>query len=417
MKPGATPERLIVRLPNWLGDTVMAVPTLRALREAWPDSRVLLAGPWAQMLAGQGVADVLVTYPRDWRGRLATADTVRTFRADLAVLLPNSLEAAIAARYWGPRRRVGFAVGGRTLLLTDPVPPPSMRMHQVDEYLCLAEHLSAPIETHIPRLAAPANDEAGARARELLDEVAAPVGARVGLHVAAEYGPAKLWPLPRVIEGCRALAAAGLTPILLGTRRDASRAEAVIAATGVASLVGRDDPTVLPGLLAALDALIAGDTGVSHLAAALGTPVATLFGPTDPTLSAPRGPVTMLRHPVPCAPCFYRACPIEHPCLDGITAAQVVEAVVAMLANRPASGAGGKQHRGTGHSANDERGPGPAAHSPDDGGEVRSAAHSADGGGEARSAAHSPDDGGGPRPAAHSANGGLGGRPEPPISR
>jgi heptosyltransferase-2 len=326
------PARVIVRLPNWLGDTVMAVPAVRAIRHGWPDAAMLLAGPWAQALAGQGLADTLVSYPRSWRGRLATADSVRAFRGDLAILLPNSFEAAVAARYWGARRRVGYAVGGRALLLTDRVRL-APRLHQVDAYLALVEHLGLAADTRVPSLAEPpAAGDDRVRARALLDEVAgAARRPRVGLHLGADYGPAKLWPLPRVIEGCQALAAAGMSPVLLGAPRDAASAAAVSAATRVASLVGRDDPALLPALLSELDALVAGDTGVSHLAAALGTPVVALFGPTDPALSAPRGPVTVVANAVPCAPCFYRACPIEHPCLRGIAGARVAEAVAAAL--------------------------------------------------------------------------------------
>jgi heptosyltransferase-2 len=322
-----------VRLPNWLGDTVMAIPALRALRAGWPEARVLLAGPWAHVLAGQGLAETLVAYPRAWRGRLATADTVRAFRGEVAILLPSSFEAAVTARYWGARRRVGFAVGGRTLLLTDRVARSGTSAHQVDEYLCLVEYLGLAGETRVPSLTPPPGDsEARVRARRLLDEVTGSSSVpRVGVHLGADYGPAKVWPLPRVVDGCRALAAAGLVPILLGAPRDAAMAETVVAVTGVASLVGRDEPALLPALLSELAALVAGDTGVSHLAAALDTPVVALFGPTDPEKSAPRGPATVLVHPVPCAPCFYRTCPIEHPCLDGIGAERVADAVATAL--------------------------------------------------------------------------------------
>src|SRR5207249_3361707 len=95
------PESVIVRLPNWLGDTVMAVPAIRALRQALDGERLLLAGPWAAVLGDQALADVLVTYPRSWSGRLSTADTVRGFGGTTAVLLPTSFEAAASALYWG----------------------------------------------------------------------------------------------------------------------------------------------------------------------------------------------------------------------------------------------------------------------------------------------------------------------------
>jgi heptosyltransferase-2 len=99
-----------------------------------------------------------------------------------------------------------------------------------------------------------------------------------------------------------------------------------------ASLVGRDSPDLLPAVLTEIAVLVSGDTGVAHLAAALGTPVVALFGPTDPALSAPLGSVAVMRHPVPCAPCFYRACPIDHPCMRGILADAVGDEIDALLA-------------------------------------------------------------------------------------
>ncbi len=326
--------RLTVRLPNWLGDTVMAVPALRALRAALPEGRILLAGPWATLLAGQELADALVVYPRAWRPRLRVAAEVRRFDAETALLLPNSLEAALAAVSWGARRRVGYAVGGRRLLLTDGVPRPEPRLHQIDEYALLAERLGASVTEREPRLRPPAGDgPERARVRTLLREAGVPAGATglVGVHLGAAFGPAKVWARERVVEFCRALLARGATPLLLGAPADAALAAAVRAGAAAPSLVGRDSPELVPAVLAELDVLVAGDTGVAHLAAALGTSVVTLFGPTDPALTAPRGRVAVVSHPVPCAPCFHRVCPIDHPCMRLLEARRVEERVTALL--------------------------------------------------------------------------------------
>ena len=332
-------ERVIVRLPNWLGDTVMAVPALSALRQALGTAEILLAGPWATLLEGQGLADALVAYPRSWSRRLGAADRVRRFWGDTAVLLPNSFEAAAAALYWGARRRVGFALGSRSWLLSEPVEPPRPRLHQIDEYALLVEHLGISVAAREPRLRPPdATSPECLRVRALLREAGAPargaVGRIVGVHLGAAYGSAKVWEPTRVIEFCKALRAAGDVPILLGAPEDSARVGELRAATGSASLVGRDSPELLPALLSELDALVGGDTGVSHLAAALGTPVAVLFGPTDPELTAPRGPVAVVRHAVPCAPCFYRVCPIDHPCMRLIDAPTVKARLDALAARR-----------------------------------------------------------------------------------
>src|SRR6266508_2910711 len=258
-------------------------------------------------MAVPGLADVLVDYPRKWSGRLRAADTVSSFAPDLAILLPNSLESALAAWYWGARRRVGFAAGGRSALLTDAVPVPSPRRHQIDEYLML------------------------------LEQVAASAAPRIGVHLGAAYGPAKLWPLERVVDLCRLLAADRTMAILLGAPGDAGSAATITAQAPAVSLVGRDRPALLPALLSELDVLVSGDTGVAHLSAAVGTPVVTLFGPSAPRLSAPRGRVAVVTHPVPCAPCFYRICPIEHPCLRNISAADVYAHAREVMALRAAA--------------------------------------------------------------------------------
>jgi lipopolysaccharide heptosyltransferase II len=326
--------KIAVRLPNWMGDTVMAVPALRAIREKFPEAQVLLAGPWVDLLAGQGLGDVLVGYPRAWAGRLRVADTVRDFRSDTVVLLPSSFEAAASAVYWRGRRRIGYATDARSWLLTEALPLPSPRLHQVDEYLRLASRLGADTASREPRMTTPKPDaDSRRRVRDLLRECGAGEDRpRIGVHLGAAYGPAKVWSRERVVEFCRQAPARGVIAVLLGAPSDAPAAADVLRRVGTASLVGRDSPDLLPAVLTEIAALVSGDTGVAHLAAALGTPVVALFGPTDPALSAPLGSVAVMRHPVPCAPCFYRACPIDHPCMRGIRADAVGDEVDALLA-------------------------------------------------------------------------------------
>lgn len=313
----------------------MAVPAVRGLRETLPETRIALAGPWATVLADQALADTLVTYPRAWSARLAAADAMRALRPETVVVLPNSFESALAAWYWGGRRRVGFATGGRAILLTDAPALPAPRRHQIDEYLLLAEASGATIRERVPRLAPPKPDSAErAEIRALYAEAGAPRenGRRiVAVHLGAAYGPAKLWPLPQVEAFCRLMARDDISVVLVGAPSDTAAATAVTAVAPARSLVGRDRPALLTALLSEIDVLVSGDTGVAHLAAALGTPAVTLFGPTDPALSAPRGAARVLTHPVPCAPCFYRACPIDHPCLRDLAPSVVRDAVLQQL--------------------------------------------------------------------------------------
>ncbi|PYM17043.1 MAG: hypothetical protein DMD81_10755 [Candidatus Rokuibacteriota bacterium] len=324
-------DTVIVRLPNWLGDTVMAVPAIRALKDAAPSARVVAIGPWSTILSGQGLADVLVLYPRDWATRLRLTDTIRDLRGDVVLVLPNSFEAAAAARYWGGRRRIGFATQGRSWLLTDPVPVPVPRPHQIDEYACLAGAFGVAVANRVPRLEPPAP---GGDTRSEARTTLATVGVAenddrlvVGIHLGAAYGSAKVWPVAPTVELCRRLIADGAILVLLGPAECGAIAAEITRASGAVSLVGRDRPAILSAILVELGVLVAGDTGIAHLAAALGTPVVTLFGPTDPARSAPRGRATVIRHPVPCAPCFYRTCPIEHPCMTSIEAGRVRTAV------------------------------------------------------------------------------------------
>jgi heptosyltransferase-2 len=313
---------VIVRAPNWLGDTVMALPALRALRALVPAASIAIAGRWAPLLAGQGVADVLLPYPRAATERRRLNRALAQLGADLAILLPSSFESALAARRWRARRVIGFDADLRRLLLTDPVPVPSPRRHQADEYALLLEPLGVTVGPAPPEWRLAPDPDGEREVQALLDETG--LGGRriVGLHLGAALGPSKRWGAEPFAGLAQRLAALGLAPVLLGAEADGDTAAAVLARSGsrVASLVGRDRPAILPRLLARLACLVSGDTGVAHLAAAVGVPTVTLFGPTDPRLTAPRSArARVIYRSAPCSPCFLASCPIEHVCMAEIT--------------------------------------------------------------------------------------------------
>lgn len=327
-------RRVLLRCPNWLGDTVMAVPVARALRAALPAAELWCLGRWVPaILEAEPGVDRLLRYPSDWRGRWALARELRHAALDLAVLLPNSFESALHARLAGARWRLGYAGDGRTWLLSHALLPSAGPVHQVEAYLALLAPLGLEPPATAPSLRVLA--ERRAEARGLLAEVGVEPGDRVvGIQLGAALGPSKLWPAARLAALAAALEARGTAVVFLGEADAAPILAAVEAGlpAPARSLIGRDHPAMLPALLAELAVLVSPDSGPAHVAAAVGVPVVALFGPTDPRLSAPIGNRhAVIRRPPPCAPCFLGRCPIDHRCMTAITVEEVAAAVVARL--------------------------------------------------------------------------------------
>jgi heptosyltransferase-2 len=312
-------------MPTWLGDTIMAVPMVRALGRAVPS--LVLWGPEAngRLLLATGVRAELLPYSRR-RGPAGLIDiqagvrALRALRPTGVVLLPNAYEPALIAKLAGVRRRIGYATQLRGGLLTDPLPAPDplRAVHEARRYADLLEPTPAqPPLTDDWRLAPPA--DAPRRVGRLVGNAPSILAVVPG----SANGPAKRWPAAhygRVIE--HAVAAWGALPVLLGGVQDAEATAAVAAATTAdcVDLAGRTDLLDLAAILASSRAVVANDTGAAHLAGALGVRTLVLFGPTDPLRTKPLGPhVRVASVAAFCQPCLSPRCPLDHRCMTDLT--------------------------------------------------------------------------------------------------
>ncbi len=337
--------KLFVRATNWVGDAVLSLPALAALRARFPQAEiVLLARPWvAGLYRGQGLADRLLVFEphgrhRGWRGLERLAQELRAERFDLAILLQNAFQAAWLAWRAGIDERIGYARDGRSWLLTRAVPVPRPGEIPAHEHFYYLELLRrAGLLADLPRIGE-VRLRVDPGAREQVEQKLRRAGARsdaplrVAMAPGAAYGSAKCWPVERyAVLADRLIARFDADVILFGAPTEREVAERIAAAMCARSilLAGQTPIEELPALLAACQLFIGNDSGAMHVAAAVGLPVVAIFGPTDPEGTAPLTPRwTLVHEPVPCSPCFLRHCPIDHRCMTRIH----VDAVLAAAA-------------------------------------------------------------------------------------
>jgi heptosyltransferase-2 len=299
---------IAVLLPNWIGDTVMATPTLRALRRgAGRGTRMVGVGRAAvcELLAGGSQLDEL--WPTATKGRfpfersLRLAARLRAERFDRAVLLTNGLGAALAACLAGIGERVGYARHGRGPLLTHALPPPREAgrlrpIPAIDYYLAIAAVLGCPPETPAMELATTPADEAKADTfwSRLGDRKDRPT---ILLNNSAATAPAKLWPAAAMAELARRLVQTLDANVLVlaapGEQESALRIVELAASPSVMVL-----PVTGIGMAKACirraHLMISTDSGPRHMAVAFGVPVVSLFGPTDPRWTDLHSPLDLV---------------------------------------------------------------------------------------------------------------------------
>lgn len=354
-------RRILVVRVDLIGDAVLSLPAVRALRRAYPRAEIdmLVSPPVAGVLAGHpDLSRVVIWNPhvwrrpaellrlRNWHEAAAIITRLRTPRYDLCVSISGDW-GSVLARLSGARRRVGYASEAYTGFMTDPVPGGRyiQRKHEVEYVLELARAAGGIIvaDEMLPMLHVTPAGEAGARRALERAGVALEGRPLVVLHAGAQNGQAKRWPpihwaalADRLVSECGAqivlTGAAGDAPLTAAIRRRMRRP--------VYDLTGQTSLPELVALLARCDLLVSGDSGPLHMACAVGTPVVGLYGPTDPVISGPLAPdAIVLRREIWCGPCYDASatadCRFHNPvCMKQLLPAAVLEAARRQLAWR-----------------------------------------------------------------------------------
>ncbi|MGH7231595.1 MAG: glycosyltransferase family 9 protein [Nitrospiraceae bacterium] len=335
-------RRILIIKPSSLGDVVHALPVLAALRASCPLAHIawLVKREWAGLLErAQGLDQIWKVDP-GVAGWLALVPRLRAARFDLVVDLQGLFRSGAMAWMTGCPNRIGFANGreGSPFFYSSRVALPIAEMHAVDRYLLVARALGAKASAPEFRLCPSAKD------REEVARLLARHGVRAGaswiaVNVSARW-PTKRWPAEFFAAAGDQLQQEGVGPlVLVGGSNERRESNAVITrmSTAPIDLTGETTPGLLPALFASATVLLTNDSGPMHIAAAVGTPVVALFGPTSPVRTGPYGAEhRVLRSDIACSPCFSRVCGnrVHLECLTTIAPGAVVDAVRQQVSSR-----------------------------------------------------------------------------------
>ena len=327
--------KILVRVPNWIGDSVLARPAIESIAANFPQAELWLnAAEWVKDLfsSDEKIAGIVPLPPSN--GIKSVREAARRLRAesfDIGILLTNSFGSALLFSLAGIPQRWGYASDGRALLLTKAVCSANRdaARHQVHFYLDLVAGLG--LKAGPPALRLTVTEEEKSRARRHLEQTDADPGRPLLiLSPGAGYGPAKRWPASRFA----ALASLfqerkDAAVVITGSASDSAIAAEISSPLNKSPFVltGKTTLPELKGLISLARLFISNDSGPMHLANALGVPVVGIFGPTDPAVTGPfEQPAAVVKKDVPCWPCSYRKCPYDHRCMTRIDPEEVYRA-------------------------------------------------------------------------------------------
>jgi len=331
-------KRILVRMPNWVGDAVMALPALEAVRVIFPASSItLLAKPWVEPLFEDNPAvDRIITFRKDGGYLAKLGETLRVIKNirndkfDLAILFQNAFEAAFLGCMGGARFRLGYNTDGRGFLLTHRVIRNNdvLRGHLVEYYLSILRAMGWEAKSCDPSLQL--DRKYIQKAGELLHSHG--IGQEdylLGLNPGAIFGNAKRWPPERfAMIGDMAVEKWGARVVIMGSQSEVEICNTLdlTMSHNALNLCGKTSLGEAIGVIGKCNFFLTNDSGLMHISAALGVPTLAIFGSTDYVATSPRGPKTkIVKHDIECAPCLKPECPTDHRCMLSIEPEEVWE--------------------------------------------------------------------------------------------
>lgn len=334
------PQNIIVRMPNWLGDLVMATPVLADLRRHWPEAKItaMCQGAIGSVLQNDPHVDHLYSFKRP-KGFVQTdlVDHLRKNQYDLGILLTNSLSSA----WWFWRghveHRLGYATHGRSLLLNHPVPFPTKKesQHLVTTYKMLLEPLGIPLSNTAPTLFITPTEQATVKEwlkkHQVSDDQVV-----VGINPGAAYGSAKCW-LPDRFQAVvkELIKNPKILVLFFGDKAGESLVNEIfkgLPSDRVLNLAGKTTLRELVSYIQACHVFLTNDSGPMHIASAVGTPLLALFGSTSDITTGPYQGGEVIHKHVPCSPCYRRECPIDFRCMTRISSQEVYQQLKQLIA-------------------------------------------------------------------------------------
>jgi heptosyltransferase I len=360
-------SRVLLIKPSALGDVVHTLPVLVKLRARYPQARIdwLITPENAEVVRYHpALSNVVLFARRDfskrgrrWRAFLSFVDLLKQIRRakyELVIDMHGQVRSAFFTLISGARVRIGFdrpikrgvtisaehdlknipnhgwrgAREGSWIAYTHRIPIPTLDVHAIDRYLWVAPLLG--LDDNPPDLTIHLSPQASERVNRLLEEHGVPASKPLVVLVPGTIWETKHWTIEGFAGVARQFLQDGFAVALAGTRRDQQRCRQIAAAApGTCDLSGKTTPADLAALIRRAEVAVTNDSGSMHVAASLGKPAVSVFGPTNPVHIGPyERPESVVRVDLPCSPCNYRRlsqCPFDHACMKQVTSAMVVE--------------------------------------------------------------------------------------------